>query len=139
MRSVMGPEIWYVISVLLAPIGYVLQDVVADAMTVEAVPRADDHGQPFDDQQIRLMHTTMQTLGRVAIIGGGIAVALVNLIRFSDVQNMGESDKVMAYLDIYRLALVIPVISFFGCGPRRSITAKTSETMACPGDRIPKN
>ena len=29
------------------PIGYVLQDVVADAMTVEAVPRVDEHGQPL--------------------------------------------------------------------------------------------
>jgi hypothetical protein len=29
---------WFITSSLLAPIGYVLQDVVADAMTVEAVP-----------------------------------------------------------------------------------------------------
>jgi hypothetical protein len=60
MRSIMRVEAWYVISVLLAPIGYVLQDVVADAMTVEAVPRVDDDGQPLNDQRIRLMHTTMQ-------------------------------------------------------------------------------
>jgi len=33
MRGVMPISVWYVISVLLAPIGYILQDVVADAMT----------------------------------------------------------------------------------------------------------
>ena len=38
MSQVMDVEAWYVLSVLLAPVGYVVQDVVADAMTVEAVP-----------------------------------------------------------------------------------------------------
>ena len=37
MVRYLSVETWYVISVLLAPIGYVVQDVVADAMTVEAV------------------------------------------------------------------------------------------------------
>ncbi len=114
MLDLMGINAWFVLGVMLTPIGYVLQDVVADAMTVEAVPRVDDHGAPFDEQQIRLMHTTMQTLGRVAIIGGGIAVALVNLIRFSGVEAMQEADKVAAYIDIYQLALLIPVVSVMG-------------------------
>ena len=52
-----------------------LQDAVADAMTVEAVPRVDDQGRVFDDQTRKLMHTTMQTLGRIAIIGGSALVA----------------------------------------------------------------
>jgi hypothetical protein len=114
MLELMPIGTWYVISVLLAPIGYVLQDVVADAMTVEAVPTIDGYGQPLDRHQVRLMHTTMQTLGRVAIIGGGIAVALVNLVRFTEVETMAEADKVAAYLDIYRMALLIPVISVLG-------------------------
>ena len=116
MRSIFPVETWYVISVLLAPLGYVLQDVVADAMTVEAVPQADDKGRPFDEQRIRLMHTTMQTLGRVAIIGGSIAVSLVNFIRFADIRNMQEADRIAAYLDIYRMALFIPVVSVIGVG-----------------------
>lgn len=45
MTSMASVETWFVISALLAPIGYVLQDVVADAMTVEAVPRVDENGQ----------------------------------------------------------------------------------------------
>src|SRR5512145_2045693 len=51
MRSVMRAEAWFVLAVLLAPIGYVVQDVVADAMTVEAVPRVDENGRPLPDDQ----------------------------------------------------------------------------------------
>ena len=47
MRAIMPAEAWFVLSALLAPVGYVLQDVVADAMTVEAVPRVDEDGKPI--------------------------------------------------------------------------------------------
>lgn len=114
MRQIMPAEAWYVISALLAPVGYVLQDVVADAMTVEAVPRFDKQGQAFDAETKRLMHTTMQTLGRVAIIGGGVLVALMNVYMFSDVETLAESQKVKVYTDIYQLAMVIPVVSVLG-------------------------
>jgi hypothetical protein len=49
MRRYASVELWYVTSALLAPIGYVMQDVVADAMTVEAVPHTDDNGAPLVD------------------------------------------------------------------------------------------
>lgn len=29
------------------------------------------------------MHTTMQTLGRAAIVGGGIGVSLINILLFT--------------------------------------------------------
>jgi len=114
MAAVMPVGAWYVVSVLLAPIGYVVQDVVADAMTVEAVPRVDADGQPLAPDLRRLMHTTMQTLGRVAIIGGSVLVALANLYLFSGVEAMDEADKVAVYQQIYSLALLIPVISVLG-------------------------
>ncbi|MDX1708315.1 MAG: hypothetical protein R3274_06920, partial [Desulfobacterales bacterium] len=38
MATLLPIDTWYIISVLLSPVGFVLQDVVADAMTVEAVP-----------------------------------------------------------------------------------------------------
>ena len=44
MSQVFSVETWFVISVILAPVGYVVQDVVADAMTVEAVPLVDENG-----------------------------------------------------------------------------------------------
>lgn len=116
MTSVLPAEVWYVISVLLAPIGYVVQDAVADAMTVEAVPRVDDQGRVFDDQTRKLMHTTMQTLGRVAIVGGGIAVALVNVYVFSGTEGMPQTDLIQLYKRIYLMAMGIPFVSVLGVG-----------------------
>ena len=114
MREMLPAETWYVLSALLAPIGYVLQDVVADAMTVEAVPRFDAEGRALPEEQLKLSHTTMQTLGRVAIIGGTLLVALANVYLFSGVENMSTAQKAEVYLTIYRLALVIPFISILG-------------------------
>lgn len=116
MTAILPAEVWYVLSVLLAPIGYVIQDAVADAMTVEAVPRVDDQGRPFDDQTRKLMHTTMQTLGRVAIVGGGILVALVNVYVFTGTEGLPQADLVLLYKQIYLLAMVIPVVSVTGLG-----------------------
>ncbi len=114
MGAIMPVAAWFVLSALLAPVGYVVQDVVADAMTVEAVPRVGPQGQPIDAATRRLMHTTMQTLGRVAIIGGGVFVALLNVLLFDGVADMPEAEKLTTYIRIYELALAIPVISVLG-------------------------
>lgn len=114
MVQICPAEAWFILSALLAPVGYVVQDVVADAMTVEAVPRTDEDGHPVPADKERLMHTTMQTLGRVAIIGGGVAVAVANIFMFRDVESMSETAKLTAYTQIYLYALVIPVISVAG-------------------------
>ena len=66
MAKVLAVETWYVISVMLAPVGFVLQDVVADAMTVEAVPTHNEDGDPIPEKTLQHMHVTMQTLGRIA-------------------------------------------------------------------------
>jgi hypothetical protein len=114
MTAVISAEAWYVVSALLAPLGYVVQDSVADAMTVEAVPRLDAQGKPYSEGESKLMHTTMQTLGRFAIISGLVAVAALNITMFSGVAEMTQARKAEIYGDIYLLALVIPVISVLG-------------------------
>ena len=114
MRGVTSVETWYVLAALLAPTGYVVQDVVADAMTVEAVPAVDGDGQPFPEAVSKAMHTTMQTLGRFAIISGLVAVASLNIFMFSDVETLEQADKVRIYGRIYLLALAIPAISVSG-------------------------
>ena len=114
MRAVMPIEAWFVLSVLLSPVGYVMQDAVADAMTVEAVPRIDAQGQPIAADTLRLMHTTMQMLGRVAIIGGTVLVSLANVAMFQDSEGLPEAEKVAIYLRIYELALIIPLLSISG-------------------------
>ena len=107
-------EAWYIAAALLAPVGYVMQDVVADAMTVEAVPVRDENGQPLTEARRRSMHTTMQTLGRVAIIGGGLLVSLVNVVMLRGAQALPEAARLRVYIDVHELALLIPVVSVLG-------------------------
>lgn len=104
MATIMVPETWYVVATLLSPVGYVLQDVVADAMTVEAVDPCDENGLPLPEGEIKRRHITMQTLGRIAIIGGSAVVAGVG----------GWLASVLSYYAMYVLSLVIPIISVTG-------------------------
>lgn len=110
----MSIEAWYVTSVMLAPCGYVVQDAVADAMSVEAVPRLDENGKALDETKSKALHTTMQTLGRISLISGIVAVALVNIVMFVDVEAMSGEQKTAIYGRIYIFALIIPVISISG-------------------------
>ncbi len=114
MTAILPAEVWFIISVILGPIGYVIQDTVADAMTVEAVPNIDQNGKPFAPDRLKLMHTTMQTLGRVAIISGAVIVGGINLYLFRDIDGLTAIEKVRIYRNIYSLALIIPLISVSG-------------------------
>ena len=87
MRAWLSVEAWFVLSSLLAPAGYVVQDTVADAMTVEAVPSVGDDGKPLSDEQTKALHTTMQTLGRIALIAGLVFVAVLNIVAFAGVES----------------------------------------------------
>jgi hypothetical protein len=83
-------------------------------MTVEAVPAVDELGAPYPEAHVKAMHTTMQTFGRVAIIGGFVLVAALNIIMFANVEQMSEGAKIAVYANIYLLALAIPAISVGG-------------------------
>jgi hypothetical protein len=133
MATIMPVERWFVLSALLAPNGYVLQDAVADAMTVEAVPRVDDEGQPIDPERRKLMHTTMQTLGRVAIIGGSVFVAVINLYVFAGVQQLDEAQKVQKYLQVYLISLAIPLISVLGVVLASALQARAHKKLLARG------
>ena len=104
MASFLPVDTWYIISVLLSPVGFVLQDVVADAMTVEAVPTVDDTGTRIADDKLQRMHVTMQTLGRIAIIGGSALVAGLG----------GWLASILSYEIMYKWSLIIPLISVMG-------------------------
>ncbi|MGE5257389.1 MAG: hypothetical protein ACM3KE_11995 [Hyphomicrobiales bacterium] len=97
-------DTWYIGSVLLAPVGFVLQDVVADAMTVEAVPARREDGTAYPEAEQQQMHVTMQTLGRIAIVGGGALVAGTG----------GWLARTLSYEAMYYISLAIPVISVLG-------------------------
>lgn len=114
MRAVMPAETWFVIAMLLTPIGLVVQDVVADAMTVEAVPTTGPDGKPLPDAEIKSQHTTMQTLGRFAIISGLVVVAALNIFMFAGIDGLNEAAQARIYSIIYLTALAIPLISITG-------------------------
>jgi len=114
MAAVMPLEAWYVLAALLAPVGYVIQDVVADAMTVEAVPIVRPDGTPVPEAEIKAAHTTMQTLGRFAIISGLVIVAALNIFMFSGLEGRPPEAVSDVYVRIYLIALTIPLISVAG-------------------------
>ena len=104
MAALLAPGTWYGIASLLSPVGFVLQDVVADAMTVEAVPAYGEDGAKVAEADLKRMHVTVQTLGRIAIIGGSALVAGLG----------GWMAQTLSYAAMYRMSLVIPAISVAG-------------------------
>ncbi len=114
MANWLPVQSWYVMSSLLAPLGYVLQDVVADAMTIEAVPRVHSSGESVNTQQAKLMHTTMQTLARGTLIAGSVLVSALNLLLFSGGDEGAESSRMGIYQQVYQIALFIPLLSVVG-------------------------
>jgi hypothetical protein len=133
MEAVMPGDRWFILASLLAPIGYVVQDVVADAMTVEAVPRLDDDGYPIPEAERRVGHTTMQTLGRVAIIGGSVIVSAFNVAIFADAGVLSKAEKAAKYLFLYQCALLIPVVSVLGVALSAWILRRQAKRLAALG------
>jgi hypothetical protein len=50
----------------------------------------------------------------VAIIGGGVIVAFVNVVAFAGVEALPQPARAAIYVDLYAMALVIPVVSVAG-------------------------
>ncbi|WP_424977358.1 hypothetical protein [Leisingera sp. S232] len=114
MGAVMPLSAWYVTAALLAPCGFVLQDVVADAMSVEAVPHTDANGAPLPEAETKSLHTTMQTFGRIALISGSSAAAALNVALFDGADALPQAGKGALYGFVFTLALLIPLISMSG-------------------------
>ncbi|MDC3057257.1 hypothetical protein OA100_00215 [Alphaproteobacteria bacterium] len=113
MEAYLSAEKWYIISAILTPIGYVIQDVVADALTVEAI----ENNEAYNIRKIiskRNEHMLLQLYGRFSIILGSLLVGLLNIYIFSGVKNMSETETLEAYSSIYFLALFIPLLSISG-------------------------
>ena len=138
MRAWLPLEDWYVLAELLAPVGYVIQDTVADAMTVEAVPLVDDAGEPLGEAVRRRLNTTMQTLGRIAVIGGGVLVSLANVWLFSGVDEADPAAVRAVYITVYQWALTIPAVSLGGILLAFVLGARRNRRAAAraPGDAV---
>ena len=112
MEEYLSAEAWFIISAILTPIGYVIQDVVADAMTVEAVENKNNYYQKRISK--RNEHMLLQLYGRFAIILGSLLVGLLNIFMFSGIDKLEKNEVYIAYSNIYFLALFIPLLSVSG-------------------------
>src|SRR5215467_405992 len=99
-----SPDQLYVLGAMLVVIGTVLQDVVADAMSTEVVPRTDTAGNERPDDSVRVELGMVQVLSRLAVSAGVLAVAGLS----------GWLANFMPRQDVFVIALIIPAISVVG-------------------------
>jgi hypothetical protein len=98
------PGALYIIGALLIVLGTVIQDVVADAMSTEVVPRVDATGGRRSEEEIRAELGMVQVLGRLALGVGILSVA-------------GASGWLAQFLSreaVFLVGLVVPGISILG-------------------------
>jgi len=100
----------YILASLLAVIGFVLQDVVADAMSTEVV----DRNQPKEEVEREL--AMVQVLGRLALSIAGFIVAGLG----------GWLAQIFSYETIFKIALFIPLLSIIGVSIVKLDTPKPS-------------
>jgi MFS family permease len=99
-----APETIYVAAQIMIVIGVVIQDVVADAMSTEVVPRIYPDGTPRAQADIDRDLGMVQILGRLALSIGAFAVAGLG----------GFLAGILPYYMVFLIGLVIPVISVSG-------------------------
>jgi hypothetical protein len=99
-----SPDRLYVLGALLLVIGTVVQDVVADAMSTEVVPRRDAAGNERPDHTVRTDLGMVQVLGRLAVSAGVLAVAGLS----------GWLANFMPRAHVFLLGLIVPAISVAG-------------------------
>jgi hypothetical protein len=98
------PDAIYVIASLLTVTGVVLQDVVADAMSTEVVPRINPDGSPRPSDDINRDLGMVQVLGRLALSIGIFSVAGLS----------GYLAQTYSYETVFLIGLIVPVISVSG-------------------------
>src|SRR5262245_23951102 len=102
--TIMRPDQLYIAASLLAVTGLVLQDVVADAMSTEVVPRTNRDGSPRAKADIDHDLGMVQVLGRLALGFGIFAVAGLS----------GWLAQWLSYSTVFLLGLIVPLISISG-------------------------
>lgn len=113
------PDKIYIAASILTVVGIVLQDVVADAMTTEVVPRTNDDGTPREKAAIDADLAMVQVLGRIVMMAGMFAVAWLG----------GYLASIWPTEHVFLLGLVIPAISITG-----SLLVKTDSMEQRPTD-----
>lgn len=103
-------KVWYVLASVLGPVGFLLQDVVADALSVSAVvtDTYNDTGGIQGDQEDG--HVFVQSAGRVISLLGGIFVGLINLTILRGVQLLSLPQQLERYDTVLHVGLLIPAL-----------------------------
>jgi hypothetical protein len=102
--TALPPDSLYVVASILIVTGTVLQDVVADAMSTEVVPRRNPDGSPRPKADIDHDLGMVQVLGRLALSLGVFSVAGL----------AGFLAQVLPYQTVFLLGLFVPLISISG-------------------------
>jgi hypothetical protein len=102
--AAVSPNQVYVIANLMSVTGLVVQDVVADAMSTEVVPRTDADGTPRPKQDVDHDLGMVQVLGRLSLLLGVFAVAGV----------AGLLANYLSYDKVFLIGLIVPAISVSG-------------------------
>jgi hypothetical protein len=102
--TALPPDQIFVIAGLLSVLGTVVQDVVADAMSTEVVPRTDADGNPRPKHDIDHDLGMVQVLGRLALSFGLFSVAGLS----------GLLAQLLSYDKVFLLGLIVPLISISG-------------------------
>lgn len=98
------PEHIYVLAQLLIVIGNVVQEVVADAMGPEVVPRTDADDSPRPQAEIRRDLAMVEVLARLTYSIGAFSVGGI----------AGVLAKIFAYETVFLMGLVVPALSAGG-------------------------
>ena len=102
--TALPPNQIFVIASLISVTGIVLQDVVADAMSTEVVPRLNADGTQRTKQEIDHDLGMVQVLGRLALSFGIFSVAGL----------AGWLAQTLSYDKVFLMGLIVPVISVTG-------------------------
>lgn len=99
-----SPENLYRLGSFVSIVGVVLQDVTADAMSTEVVPRTNADGSARNKDEVNRELGMVQVLGRLALSLGAFSVAGI----------AGWLASLYSYETVFLIGLVIPVISVTG-------------------------
>jgi MFS family permease len=102
--TALSPNQAFVLAGILSTTGAVVQDVVADAMTTEVVPRTNPDGSPRLKKEVDHDLGMVQVLGRLALSFGLFAVAGVS----------GLLAQYLSYDKVFLIGLIVPLISISG-------------------------
>lgn len=106
LATVVGTKGQYLSAMLLVALGFMIQDVIADALSVEMARDEEELGQ-------------LQALGRMAVLAGGISVAYLGGLL---AQHLGA--RVVFGVALTLPVLVLATLPILWRAPRRSVSAE---------------